>query len=206
MIDPIEQLKTTSIDNLRKPVFLLDLVRSWGLHNDPNVTHLYGEHNQDYLVTQGMLQVPEQLTDALIYLSDKDIKTYIEIGTFNGMATTFITAYLMRFRLESTLTVDNLREYLHDYNLPIRQVIGTSDDIKGTKSDLCFIDGDHSLEWTTRDYENVGRHARLCMIHDILETGMIRTGKMESSVFWNKYKRPESVEFTTGGRLGIGIL
>ena len=44
----------------------------------------------------------------------------------------------------------------------------SSDDLRGTVYDVVFIDGDHSYDWARRDFENLGRHARLvCAFHDI---------------------------------------
>lgn len=208
MRDIIEVIRDSKLDLLTDKEYVCSLIRECGLHNDPNVNNLYGKHNQDYLVSEGMIQIPEQLAGALIYLSDYLIDKYLEIGTFNGRSTLFITAYLTRFNpgLE-TLTVDNLRVFMNPYqHLKIIQHFGTSSDLNGRQSDLCFIDGDHSLDWVKRDYENVGKSAKIRMFHDILETEIINNYKMDVKNFWQSIKRPTSKEFTDGGRFGIGIL
>ena len=33
--------------------------------------------------------------------------------------------------------------------------------------DAVFIDGDHTFEWAWADYQNAGRAARVCGLHDI---------------------------------------
>jgi hypothetical protein len=43
----------------------------------------------------------------------------------------------------------------------------TSFSFRDTHFDSVFIDGDHSFDWSWADYQNVGRHARLCAFHDI---------------------------------------
>jgi len=208
MRDIIEVIRDSQLDLLTDKEYVCSLIREYGLHNDPRVNHMYGKFDQDYLVSEGMIQIPEQLAGALIYLSDYLIDKYLEIGTFNGRSTLFITAYLTRFNpgLE-TLTVDNLRVFQNTYqHLNIIQHLGTSDDLKGRQSDLCFIDGDHSINWVKRDYENVGKSAKICMFHDILETEIVNGGRRDVKEFWQSIKRPTSKEFTDGGRFGIGIL
>lgn len=208
MRDIIEELLKIDRKGLKDKQLVADLIREYGLHNDPCVVHLFDKDDHKYLVTQGMLQIPEQMAGALIYLSKYLIDSYLEIGTFNGRSTLFITAYLSRFNptLE-VITVDNLREFTNPYpKLNIAQHIGTSNDLTGRKSDLCFIDGNHSTEWIKRDYENVGQFAKICMFHDILETEVINNNDMGVKTFWQSIKRPTSVEFTDGGRMGIGIL
>lgn len=208
MRDIIEVISNTDIKHLTDKKFVANLICEYGLHNDHLITDSYGEHNQDYLVSEGMLQIPEQLAGALVYLSNYVINTYLEIGTFNGKSTLFITAYLTKFNpgLE-TLTVDNLRAFTNPYpHLKITQHLGTSDDLKGRQSDLCFIDGDHSGDWVRRDFENIGKTAKICMFHDILETEIVNNCRRDVKEFWQSIKRPTSKEFIQGGRFGIGIL
>jgi len=208
MIDVIETLQKSEIEKLQDRSFLLSLIREYGIHNDSRISHMYGKENIPYLVQNGMLQIPEQIADALLYLSGKEIHQYLEIGTHNGKTTAFIVAYLTRFNPElKALTIDIHRRWSNPYkHLRIVEVEGTSDDWKGFQSDLCFIDGDHSIEWVKRDYENVGQYAQICMFHDIVEEGGIGNGKMDVKEFWGSIKKPTSLEFTTHGRMGIGIL
>lgn len=204
----INELKTCSIEQLMDDKFIADLIRGVGLHGDPRVIHVYPKSEHVYLKDNGMLQIPQQLADMLIYLSDKKIKKYLEVGTFNGMTTIFITAYLSRFNPDmQTLTIDNLRILDNPYShLNIRQHVGTSNGYMGTQSDFCFIDGDHGLEWLKKDYENVGKSARICGFHDILESEEVVGKPVNTKIFWESIKKPSSIEFTAGGRMGIGIL
>jgi hypothetical protein len=52
--------------------------------------------------------------------------------------------------------------------LPLRYIVGkTSFEFSGQQFDAVFIDGDHTFEWAWADYQNVGRAARICGMHDI---------------------------------------
>lgn len=208
MIDVIEELLKADIESLKNPKRVAELIRLNGLHYDPHIKHLYDKKDLVNLINDGMIQIPEQLAEALVWLSDKSITQYVEVGTFNGKSTVFISAYLSRFNpVFRTLTIDNSRNFENPYkSLTIASIKGTSDDVAGLKSDLCLIDGDHSFAWIKRDYENLGKNAKYCMFHDILETEIIQGMPMDVKSFWNSIKRPSSVEFTYGGRMGIGIL
>jgi hypothetical protein len=119
-----------------------------------------------------MLQLPPQLAACLVDLSEYPIHSYCEIGTFNGVATCFVVAYLQRFNpAMRAVTVDIERQFTASVSvaelLPLSYHLGTSDDFRGQAFDLCFIDGDHTLPWVARDYNNVGRISRFCLFHDI---------------------------------------
>ncbi len=211
---PLDQLKSVSI--------VEDLICQAGLHNDDRIVRHYGVAER-FIKSGGMLQQPRQLAEALVFLSNHEIKKYLEIGTFYGAGTCFISAYFTKFDPSfEAITVDNSkgidafeRERLRDMGVKIHQVGGTSDDIKGTKSDLCFIDGDHNYEWVVRDYENVGRHARIVMFHDIIDEWVAGQGSDGGSKkHWpelkEKYPERRFYEFTyhpdNKPYFGIGIM
>lgn len=175
MLNIIDVINKLGLDDLRKPDVVEHLICQIGLHNDEKIAVNYGTKYKSYLVSDGMIQYPPQLTDALIDLSKHEINKYIEIGTFNGYTTMFIASYLTRFNPKLTaITIDNSRgidgnmiNELKKRGITLSSLIGTSDDIKGQESDLCFIDGDHNYSWVRRDYENLGKYAKICMLHDI---------------------------------------
>ena len=63
---------------------------------------------------------------------------------------------------------------------------------KGHKSDLCFIDGDHSYEWVKKDFDNVGKSAKYCMFHDIQDLWIENNGAKR---LWNEVKSTGDKEF-----------
>ena len=53
-----------------------------------------------------------------------------------------------------------------------------------------FIDGEHSAPWPAKDWENVGKHASICMFHDIQEALW-----PDVAAFWATLKGGKKVEF-----------
>jgi hypothetical protein len=164
-----------------------------------------------------MLQQPRQLAEALLFLDDKKINTYFEIGTFNGVATCLISAFLIRNNPEFRgTTIDNLRvidgdlyHFLTD-SCDVAVANGISDNYKQSVHDLVFIDGDHTYEWISRDYENVGKYAKYCMFHDINDEWVPSTAGDDGVMrFWRELEgdkcefcqHPENKRY-----FGIGIL
>jgi len=199
-------------EQLRDKDHLIKIIKIWGIIDDPVIN--FGYNNCRF--QNGLFQQPEQLAPALIYLSKKKIKRYLEIGTFIGSSPTFISIYLSRFNELSTLAVD--RDNNYDQNLlnlankysKVEFLKGTSDDIKGYKSDLCFIDADHKYQSVKNDYQNIGGTAKICMFHDINDEGTVKDRDGIGTVrFWNEIKKPEYLEFKDHplglNVMGIGI-
>ena len=190
---------------------LWNMIKEAGLQNDARIASHYGIENQFLLTDVGMLQQPQQLFEALKFLKDKKIDTYFEVGTFYGTATLVIYSYLKRLNPNLTgITIDNADRGngLVDYadSIGLKMIRGTSDMFKGYKSDLCFIDGDHSYEWVKRDFENIGKNAKYCMFHDIQDSWIENNG---AERFWNEIKTTNDKEFLyhpEGDKyFGIGI-
>ncbi len=199
-------------EQLRDKDHLIKIIKIWGIIDDPVINFGYNDCRSQ----NGLFQQPEQLAPALIYLSKKKIKRYLEIGTFIGSSPTFISIYLSRFNELSTLAVD--RDNNYDQNLlnlankysKVEFLKGTSDDIKGYKSDLCFIDADHKYQSVKNDYQNIGGTAKICMFHDINDEGTVKDRDGSGTVrFWNEIKKPEYLEFKDHplglNVMGIGI-
>lgn len=125
----------------------------------------------------GIYQTPDQIAKALVYLTDFKINHFLEVGTFQGGNFLFVSEYLRRFNPDIwCLTIDPTN-YL---NPEVQEIIDAedwltftpvnSDAMSWKQFDLVFIDGDHTSEWMEKDWNNVGRRAKICMIHDIQET------------------------------------
>jgi len=199
-------------EQLRDKDHLINIIKTWGLIDDPVINFGYNDCRSQ----NGLFQQPEQLAPALIYLSDKKINKYLEIGTFIGSSPTFISIYLSRFNELHTLAVDRDNDY--DNNLltlankysKVEFLKGTSDDIKGYESDLCLIDADHKYDSVKNDWQNIGKTAKICMFHDINDEGTVKDRDWSGTVvFWNEIKHKDSIEFKDHplglNVMGIGI-
>jgi len=198
---------------LQNPNVVINLIRAFGIVQwGPAVfgeDEVFKNANENMA---GIYQTPAQLANALIYLSDFEINTYLEIGVFQGGNFLFVSEYLRRFNPKIQCLGIDPTWYLND---EIRNIIEaemfmsfksvTSDQIAGTKYDLVFIDGEHTEDWVKRDYENVGQYAKICMIHDINE--MSCPGVV---AFWNTIKGKsykECLDHTSDNpSQGIGII
>lgn len=198
------------------PNYVISLIREWGLHDDTVID--FGEKNEKYRTNLGMLQCPEQLAPALIYLKNFKIKSFMEVGSFTGSTHAFICLYLSRFGLTDSITVDLNMDFdpgIQDILRPVlshRHVKGTSHSVKGVESDLCFIDADHSYEGVRLDYTNVGRYSKICMFHDIIDNYVLKERwDCGTKQFWNEIKLTKfHKEFTAHADkkeiMGIGVI
>ena len=156
-------------------------------------------------------QTPDQIAKALVYLSDFEIKSYCEIGLYFAGNFVFVSEYLKRFNPEiKCMGVDPTNHVCPE----IREIVElsdwmqfatvTSDQIAGRKFDLVMIDGDHSTGWITKDWENVGKHSKICMFHDLQESLWPDVG-----AFWAglKGKKAEFLDTWADRKThGIGII
>jgi hypothetical protein len=191
-------LKTLDLNALKDPDVVAGLVRAFGIMQWSEV--VYGPDvkfiNPGDMASIG--QTPDQIAKALVYLSQFKIESYCEIGVYMGGNFLFTSEYLKRFNPTiqclgvdpANLLFPAIREIidLSDY---MRFVLLTSDRLAGRKFDLVFIDGDHTQKWIQTDYENLGKHAKICMFHDIQDPHW-----PDAAVFWSELKgRKEKVEF-----------
>ena len=163
----------------------------------------------------GIYQTPMQIAEALVYVSGFKINSFLEVGVFQGGNLLFCSEYLRRFNPDIQCLGVDPSEYL---NPEIKDIIDreifvsfksmTSDALAGRSFDLVFLDGDHTAAAVKRDWENVGKHAKICMLHDIQGTPC-----PDMVAFWKalKAERPDSTvrEFLTHtGKptQGIGLI
>lgn len=154
--------------------WLLETVREVGLAPIADCRLAYGEESI-YLNNsmQGLVQLPIEFAKWLLLAANHAPATFLEVGCFNGMTATLTAAYLQRFHADfRAVTLDVWPHFLF-YDqvkdlVPLEYALGkTSIDFRGMKFDAVFIDGDHSFEWAWEDYQNVGRNAMLCAMHDV---------------------------------------
>jgi hypothetical protein len=209
-------LRCIDIASLRNPEVVENLVRAFGLVRWGGFVLGKDDLWQNAAPEMaGLYQTPGQLAPALVYLSAFKIKSYLEVGVFQGGTFLFISEYLKRFN--PGIRCDGLDPtgYL---NSEIAEIIKrepwmnfipeTSDVLKGKRYDLVFIDGDHTNGWPLRDWENLGESAAICMIHDIQEQSCPDCIELWDTVKNTKGKTVvEFVQHSADAPLqGIGIL
>jgi hypothetical protein len=205
LIDNISKLNIGNIND----VDIINIVCDYGLC--PEAKPSYGEWN-DFIIkdrsVEGMFQTPKQIADAILELLKYDIDTYAEVGVYKG-GTYLLMTNILKLKnpdLQSIGIDISDRNLTEDIKKYINLHIGTSEDYKGTKYDLAFIDADHSYEGVLTDYQNIGKYAKIVMFHDINDNrcpGVVK--------FWNEVKKGKKYkEFTyqTDGENvhGIGLL
>jgi len=199
----LKMLREAPLSWLKSENYISDLIRLFGLADNLKIGP-YGEDNI-YINDPGIYQVPEQLAKLLVYLSDKKINTYLEIGVFNGGNFLFTSEYLKRFNPAlKTYGLDLDHRFLNPKigALVNGLVTATSEDIQGSEIDYVFIDAEHSYEWVTKDWLNVGQHAKICAFHDINDKTL-----PDMARFWGKLKQDKNYkEFLDKGIFGIGVI
>ncbi len=200
----VQQLiRTLDVQSLRNPAVVANLVRAFGIVQwGPSVfgkDEIFKNPNQDMA---GIYQTPDQISKALVYLSDFQINTYLEVGIFQGGNFLFMSEYLKRFNphircigIDPTVITFLNPEVRAVIEQEVWMVIKpvTSDSVCGQEFDLVFIDAEHNTEWVNKDWENVGKFAKICCLHDIQETTC-----PDVIEFWNHLKQSKKkfAEFT----------
>lgn len=171
LIQGIQEIFALSDEDLRDEAVLVEIIRRVGLRNDPR--GLYGDETPFMNgAGEGLHQLPRQLAKAMTVLSRQEIGSFLEVGTHSGYTASILTAYLSRLNPDlRALTIDP-SQHFWVYGkirplIPLEYRNCTSEDLRGEKFDLVFIGGDHSYQGVRRDFENVGKVARVCMFHDI---------------------------------------
>lgn len=160
-----------------------------------------------------MLQNVGELNDLLKLFRAENVKSYLEVGCKFGGSLWWIANRLPKG--SKIVAVDlphgdgsfkNTKESLLDCVATLKAkgydatcIIGDSTDHKVVNQakalgpfDACFLDGNHTLPYIQKDWENYGPMARLMCFHDI---GFFRKGGLppekkpiEVPIFWEQIK------------------
>lgn len=209
-------IRCLDLDVLRDVKVVANLVRAFGLVQWGNET--FGEDSvfkNPSVDMAGIYQTPAQIAEALVYVSTFKINSFLEVGVFQGGNFLFCSEYLRRFNPDIQCLGVDPSEYL---NPEIKDIIDreismsfksmTSDALAGRSFDLVLLDGDHTAAGVKKDWENVGKQAKICMLHDI--QGAICPDVV---AFWKALKadRPdgtvkEFLTYTGKPTQGIGLI
>jgi SAM-dependent methyltransferase len=202
LLAAIHRIKAAPPSELLALDWLVALIREVGVVPIPEAAATY-EGEEDFINAsqQGVIQLPREFARWLLLLAAHRPATYLEIGCFNGATAALAAAYLQRFNPAFAATTIDLWPAFLFYPevrelIPLRYVVGrTSYDFAGEEFDAVFIDGDHSFEWAWADYQNVGRAARICALHDVNNAPYrdLPTGGVPA--VWELIKRDEPGEF-----------
>jgi len=167
----VRQLRELPREALVSVDALTSIIRCAGVTYDGR--DLYGD-DAAFMVKPpgGLYQSPRQLAELLVYLSNRDIKSVIEIGAGAGWTTVIIATYLERFNPSVRCVGIDIKEtFAVESSLlecvPCEFRIGTSAAMQAETFDFCYIDGDHSYGGVKADFETVGYRAAICAFHDI---------------------------------------
>lgn len=167
------------------------------------------EYDHALSKNSGVWQQPEELANLLLFLQEKEIKNFLDIGTFNGITFNLISDVLNTFRNVNCITVDPFdHNKVKNEKYTYQQT--TSDYYKNQVFDLVFIDGDHSYECSKNDYLNVGQYAKYCVFHDINDI-FVRSNNGGVCRLWEEIKTTKKhIEFNCSKKpvqvMGIGVL
>lgn len=190
---------------------IIDAILAVGLHVDHR-GNLYGPEYDAYLRHGGLWQHPEELADLLMFLSGREIASFLNIGTFTGATFNLMADFLCSIRPTVCMTVDPL-PHVRRIKEPHQHFDATSAAFAGQSFDFVFIDGHHGYDEAKADYENVGRHARFCAFHDIDDVYIRADRSLNGGVcrLWDELKPvSKTIEIVAPGKprvvMGIGVI
>jgi len=170
-------------------------------------------------------QYPRQFSRYLRFLTSRNIRSYVEIGSRHGGTFIITVEYLDRFAAIGRACAIDLEEspILRRYQQEFRDFhyhIGSSQEPSGREMlragwDLALIDGDHSRQGCWADYQTLKDNARTIALHDIVNDNCPGVGEVwrhirsimpAARVFEQVDQYREAYERTGKRFLGIGAV
>lgn len=222
----ITMLRTASLRELRDEAFLREeFLLALGLNGE--ALHQFPEGLYPWC-GKGIRswQYPIQLAPYLVFLSGRDIRSYVEIGCRHGGTFIIVVEYLRRFSdlyraAALDLTQAIIMESYARQTSGVEYRIGDSQTpevkawLDSVPWDLAFVDGDHSHEGCASDYDAVKRRSKLVALHDIASSecaGVVHTWAgikrvMPEARLFEAVDQYREVRDRTGAPwLGIGVV
>jgi len=176
-------------------------------------------------------QMPQELLSLIDFMNENKVQKYLEIGARHGDTFYEICCSV---DLQTAIAVDlagglwgkhSSKQALQNAVKAVKNEINAHAYFMDSQApetaemllreygefDLIFIDGDHTLEGVTKDWQNYRHMARFVAFHDIVGTGQrekVHGREVEVPILWNelksKYKHHEFI--APESKMGIGVL
>lgn len=171
--------------------------------------------NQIFDSIAGINQLKEEIFSLIRYISDENIKVFLEIGTQNGGTVSLFAQYMQKDSVSISIDIKplefkltNERE-IHLITADSREqksINMVSEILNDRKVDMLLIDGDHTnarLDFET--YSKFVRSGGIVLFHDINPKGPSHNvGTVPA--FWNSIKSSyRYAEFVANNPDGFGI-
>jgi tetratricopeptide (TPR) repeat protein len=217
----IDNLRQAPIEKLRDETWLEEyFLPSLGLNNE--FLHEFPSHLYSHCgFGLKSWQYPNQFSKYLVWLSEQNINSYLEIGCRHGGTFIITLEYLQRFSKKPIqgLGIDPVPSHVMKHYVRLNPNVtylnissqhpNFNDIIARENFDLVLIDGDHRYEGVLYDFNLVKRSSRLVALHDIASD--VCPGVV---YLWNQIKHnyARSIEFieqydsVPRNYLGIGVI
>lgn len=184
-----------------------ELLPALGLADD--VPFVMPEHLQGAL-GRGLRhwQYPNQFAPYLVEVARRGVRSYLEIGVRHGGSFVITVEYLSRFGTVDRATAVDIDSVpaLVPYRRQRPQVEAVRLDSRSRRFgrlvahrgpyDLAFIDGNHAYEAVRSDFEAVRPHARMLVLHDVVDHGSPGVRRLWQEVRHDHADEYEFLEFT----------
>jgi hypothetical protein len=194
----VDLIRNSSIEDLENFEYLEKLILDVGVNNEEP------QEQPDIVLnnTGGlrMWQYPNQFAKYILFAKKMNIKSYLEIGCRWGGTFAFTTEYLAKTcGLNKSVSIDIIDSPVKEYCKTIEfceffRMDSRSFEFKkyinNKHFDMIFIDGFHSFEAVSNDYEVCKNSSNMFVFHDISNDACPGVEK-----FWLHLKESDDFEF-----------